>query len=92
MNFLKKRPILSSTYLILVGLIGLSGFLNLYRLDQEGFGNTYYAAGVKSMLMSWHNFFFVSFDPAGFVSIDKPPLVSGSSLSAHSYLVSVDGL
>ena len=74
MNFLKKRPILSSTYLIPVGLMGLSGFLNLYRLDQEGFGNTYYAAGVKSMLMSWHNFFFVSFDPAGFVSIDKPPL------------------
>jgi len=26
------------------------------------------------MLMSWHNFFYVSFDPAGFVSIDKPPL------------------
>lgn len=26
------------------------------------------------MLISWHNFFYVSFDPAGFVSIDKPPL------------------
>jgi 4-amino-4-deoxy-L-arabinose transferase-like glycosyltransferase len=26
------------------------------------------------MLESWHNFFFVSFDPAGFVSVDKPPL------------------
>jgi 4-amino-4-deoxy-L-arabinose transferase-like glycosyltransferase len=26
------------------------------------------------MLQSWHNFFFVSFDPGGFVSIDKPPL------------------
>lgn len=24
--------------------------------------------------MSWHNFFFNSFDPAGFVTIDKPPL------------------
>ena len=24
--------------------------------------------------MNWHNFFFVSFDPSGFVSIDKPPL------------------
>src|SRR5205085_7314117 len=23
---------------------------------------------------SWHNFFFVSFDPAGFEAIDKPPL------------------
>ena len=35
---------------------------------------TYYAAVVKSMLSSWHNFFFVSFDPGGFVSVDKPPL------------------
>src|SRR4029077_1774493 len=28
----------------------------------------------KSMLHSLHNFFFVSFDPGGLVSIDKPPL------------------
>ena len=34
----------------------------------------YYAAGVKSMTMSLKNFFFVSFDPASFVTIDKPPL------------------
>ena len=26
------------------------------------------------MLKSWHNFFFVSFDPGGLVSVDKPPL------------------
>jgi 4-amino-4-deoxy-L-arabinose transferase-like glycosyltransferase len=26
------------------------------------------------MLTSWHNFFFVSFDPAGFLAADKPPL------------------
>ncbi|MBI3738131.1 MAG: glycosyltransferase family 39 protein, partial [Chloroflexi bacterium] len=49
-------------------------FLHFYRLDQEGFANLYYAATVKSMLTSWHNFFFASFDPAGFVSVDKPPL------------------
>jgi len=29
---------------------------------------------VKSMLTSWHNFFFVSFDAGGFVTVDKPPL------------------
>ncbi|HEX8714394.1 MAG TPA: glycosyltransferase family 39 protein, partial [Solirubrobacteraceae bacterium] len=28
----------------------------------------------RSMLKSWHNFFFVSFDPGGLVSVDKPPL------------------
>ena len=34
----------------------------------------YYAATVKSMLTSWHNFFYAAFDPGGFVSVDKPPL------------------
>jgi 4-amino-4-deoxy-L-arabinose transferase-like glycosyltransferase len=48
--------------------------LNFFHLDQNGYGNTYYAAAVKSMLLNWHNFFFLSFDPGGFVSIDKPPL------------------
>ena len=33
-------------------------FLHFYRLDQEGFANLYYAATVKSMLTSWHNFFY----------------------------------
>src|ERR1051326_4661762 len=52
----------------------LSAFLNFTRLNQLGFGNRFYAAGIQSMLDSWHNFFFLSFDPGGFVSIDKPPL------------------
>ncbi|KAA0024762.1 ArnT family glycosyltransferase [Antrihabitans cavernicola] len=33
----------------------------------------YYAAAVRSMSMSWHNFFFAAFDPAATVSIDKLP-------------------
>ncbi|HEU5367122.1 MAG TPA: glycosyltransferase family 39 protein, partial [Ktedonobacterales bacterium] len=49
-------------------------FMNFYQLGQNGFGNLYYAAGVQSMADSLHNFFFVSFDPGGFVTIDKPPL------------------
>jgi 4-amino-4-deoxy-L-arabinose transferase-like glycosyltransferase len=47
---------------------------NFYQLQREGYANLYYAATVKSMVQSWHNFFFVSFDPGGFVSVDKPPL------------------
>jgi 4-amino-4-deoxy-L-arabinose transferase-like glycosyltransferase len=45
-----------------------------WQLSQNDFGRQYYAAGVRSMLESWHNFLFNSFDPAGFVSIDKPPV------------------
>src|SRR4051812_1876366 len=59
--------------LSLAAVLILSAFLNLFRLTSEGYGNAYYAAAVKNMLTSWHNFFFVSFD-AGFVSVDKPPL------------------
>src|SRR6266700_3616589 len=60
--------------LALALILVVSAFVNHFRLDQNGYGNAYYAAAVKSMLMSWHNFFFLSFDPGGFVSIDKPPL------------------
>lgn len=58
----------------LILIVILSSILNFVNLSIEGYGNSYYAAAVKSMTMSFKNFFFVSFDPAGFVSIDKPPL------------------
>ncbi len=60
--------------LALGGVMLISLFMNFYQLGQNGFGNLYYAAGVRSMLDNWHTFFFVSFDPGGFVSLDKPPL------------------
>src|SRR5712664_3089615 len=52
----------------------ISILMNFYQLGQSGYANSYYAAGVRSMLDSLHNFFFVSLDPGGFVTIDKPPL------------------
>jgi 4-amino-4-deoxy-L-arabinose transferase-like glycosyltransferase len=48
--------------------------LRLWHLDRNGYGTEYYAAGVRSMMASWHNFFFTAFDPGGFVSLDKPPV------------------
>jgi 4-amino-4-deoxy-L-arabinose transferase-like glycosyltransferase len=58
----------------LLPILALSAVLNTHRLAQNGYANTFYSAGVKSMLKSWHNFVFVSFDPGGLVTIDKPPL------------------
>jgi 4-amino-4-deoxy-L-arabinose transferase-like glycosyltransferase len=60
--------------LALGGIMLISLFMNFFQLGQNGFGNLYYAAGIRSMLDNWHNFFFVSYDPGGFVTIDKPPL------------------
>ncbi len=52
----------------------LAAALRLWRVTGTGYGNPYYSATVRSMTTSWHNFFFASFDPAGYMSIDKPPL------------------
>ncbi|GLG00436.1 putative mannosyltransferase YkcB [Alicyclobacillus hesperidum subsp. aegles] len=58
---------------LLTLILAVSGWLNLYALNKEGYGNEYYAAAIRSMLESWHNFFFNAFDPGGFITIDKPP-------------------
>lgn len=73
-------------YTALGAILALSVILNTHRLAQNGYANTFYSAGVQSMLKSWHNFFFVSFDPAGLVTIDKPPLgVWVQAASAHAF-------
>ncbi|AKA68829.1 glycosyltransferase family 39 protein [Clostridium scatologenes] len=69
----KKLKITKENLAISIILI-FSAVLNLANIGIEGYANTYYAAGVKSMMMNLKNFFFVSFDPSGFVTIDKPPL------------------
>ncbi|MBV9228583.1 MAG: glycosyltransferase family 39 protein [Chloroflexi bacterium] len=59
--------------LALAAIILVSVFMNFFQLGQGGFG-TYYPAAVRSMMDNWHNFFFASYDPGGFVTIDKPPV------------------
>ena len=54
-------------------MLALSAVLNINHLSRNGYANTFYSAGVHSMLHSLHNFFFVSFDAGGMVTIDKPP-------------------
>jgi 4-amino-4-deoxy-L-arabinose transferase-like glycosyltransferase len=56
------------------GVLAVAAFLDFFRLEQNGYANEYYSGAVRSMLKSWHSFFFVSFDPGGLVSVDKPPL------------------
>ncbi len=58
----------------LVVIVLLAAGLRLWGLDRNGFGNPYYAAAVRSMLVSGSNFFFGSFDPIGLVTVDKPPV------------------
>ncbi|MDE3071065.1 MAG: glycosyltransferase family 39 protein, partial [Acidobacteriota bacterium] len=46
----------------------------MYALAQNGYANTFYSAAFRSMGLSLHNFMFVSFDPGGLITVDKPPL------------------
>lgn len=67
---IKKRKI--DIFLVLILL--LSAALNLYGIWNSDTDNAYYTAAVTSMTQSFHNFFYASFDPGGFVTVDKPPV------------------
>jgi len=58
----------------IAAILALSAVLEFVKLGQNGYANTFYSAAVKSMLRSWHDFFFVASDPNGFITVDKPPL------------------
>jgi 4-amino-4-deoxy-L-arabinose transferase-like glycosyltransferase len=58
----------------LLALLAIAAFLNLWSLDTNGFANGYYSAAVRSMSQSWHAFLYGSFDSAGVMTVDKPPL------------------
>ena len=67
-------------------VLGVAAVLNLWNLQINGWANTYYAAAVRSMSASWHNFLFASMDPSGLMTVDKPPLaVWVQALSARIF-------
>ena len=51
---------------------GLAGLSYAWALDRDPL-EPYYAAAVRSMSSSWHNFVYGAFDPAGTVTLDKLP-------------------
>jgi 4-amino-4-deoxy-L-arabinose transferase-like glycosyltransferase len=64
------RPTLPRALLVLIA--GLAGLSYAWGISHDAL-EPFYAAGVRSMAASWHNFFFGSFDPAGTVTLDKLP-------------------
>ena len=106
-SFLNKKLFLGVTTatLLLIAIMVISFALHMYNIDSIGDANAYYTAAVKSMLMSWKNFFFVAAEPGGSVTVDKPPLglwiealfayflgVSGFSVSLPNILAGVFGI
>ena len=58
----------------LLALLLLAAGLDLWGLELNGYANEYYSAAVRSMSTSWHAFLYGSFDAAGVMTVDKPPL------------------
>jgi 4-amino-4-deoxy-L-arabinose transferase-like glycosyltransferase len=74
-NLIDREIILKyKAEILLAGILALSAFLNIWNIWNLGFTNTFYAAAVKSTLVNPAAGFFNSFDPAGFVTVDKPPI------------------
>jgi 4-amino-4-deoxy-L-arabinose transferase-like glycosyltransferase len=69
-DIIKKYP----AEIALCAILCLSAFLNLWNIGTGGFSNAYYAAAVKSTLVNPVAGFFNSLDPAGFITVDKPPV------------------
>lgn len=60
--------------LLLGAILVLSAFLNLWNIWNGGISNAYYASAVMSALVNPVAGFFNSLDPAGFITVDKPPV------------------
>ncbi|MBC2127100.1 ArnT family glycosyltransferase [Listeria marthii] len=57
-----------------VGIIVIAIFFNFYGIWNDDTVNPYYTTAVTSMVQNFHNFFYGAFDPAGFITVDKPPV------------------
>jgi 4-amino-4-deoxy-L-arabinose transferase-like glycosyltransferase len=59
--------------LAIICVCGLAAALRLWAFARVP-PNPFYDASVRSMALSWHNFFYGAFEPGGAVSVDKAPL------------------
>jgi 4-amino-4-deoxy-L-arabinose transferase-like glycosyltransferase len=68
-----KMPVIRLRWVALVAITALAAALRLIELGSVRV-DPFYDAAVRSMGMSWHNLFLGAYEPAGSVSIDKPPV------------------
>lgn len=66
-------PTIRLRWVALTAITALAAALRLLDLGAVRV-DPFYDAAVRSMGLSWHNFFFGAYEPAGSVSIDKPPV------------------
>jgi 4-amino-4-deoxy-L-arabinose transferase-like glycosyltransferase len=68
-----RTPTIPLRWVALALITALAAALRLVDLGAVRL-DPFYDAAVRSMGVSWHNFFFGAYEPGGSVSIDKPPI------------------
>ena len=68
-----RRGIDPRASVIPVAIVALAAALRLWGIRHDA-QNPFYDAAVRSMGLSWHNFFFGALDPSGRLAIDKSPV------------------
>lgn len=87
----KKRRWIFDPYLLVILLLAL--FLYGWAIWQAGSANSFYTAAITSMTQSFKNFWYASFDPAGYITVDKPPValwfmaISAKIFGVHGWSV-----
>jgi 4-amino-4-deoxy-L-arabinose transferase-like glycosyltransferase len=68
-----RRPGRGAEWAALTAITLAAAALRLVAIGKVS-PDPFYDAAVRSMSLSWHNFFFGAFEPSGSLSIDKPPV------------------
>ena len=68
-----RTPRRSIQWAIVGAITAAAAILRLTQIGKVP-PDPFYDAAVRSMTLSWHNFFFGAFEPGASVSIDKPPV------------------
>ncbi len=77
----------------LVAILALAAGLYGWNIWQAGSANDFYTAAIVSMTKSWKAFWYASFDPASFITVDKPPValwfmaISAKIFGVHGWSV-----
>ncbi|WP_125567823.1 glycosyltransferase family 39 protein [Companilactobacillus insicii] len=77
----------------LIAILILAAFLYAWNIWEAGEANSFYTAAIVSMTKSLKNFWYASFDPAGFITVDKPPValwfmaISAKIFGVHGWSV-----
>lgn len=91
-SFFNKLRTIKYDYWLIAILI-LAAFLYAWNIWEAGEANNFYTAAIVSMTKSFKNFWYASFDPAGFITVDKPPValwfmtISAKIFGVHGWSV-----